>query len=49
MEICDKESAGVLERPFFIQVETTVQGNYDSHNHLDKRIHLMHGNGKGHV
>ena len=33
------ESAGVIKRPFiFIQVEATLKGFYDTHNHLDKRI-----------
>ena len=36
MEIRDKESAGVVKRPFiFIQVEGTVKGFYDTHYHLD--------------
>ena len=37
--IRDKESAGVIKRPLiFIRVEADMQGFYDTHNHLDKRI-----------
>ena len=36
IEISDKESAGVIKRHFiFIQVEATVKGFYDNHNHRD--------------
>ena len=50
MEILDKESAGVLKRPYvFIQVEAAVEGFYDTHNHLNKRIPLMMGIGTGFV
>ena len=48
IEIWDKESVGILKRPFiFIQVEATVRGFYDTGNHLGKK--LLWDIGEGYV
>ena len=39
MEISYKESAGILNRTSsFLQIDATVKGYHDSHDHADKRL-----------